>query len=112
MVKAEGPFEGVLGHSQGGSVAEILLREGVVRWGVFVSSFKRPLEGGEKIGEKQGDCATLHIYDASEDLAADCAALAAGYPSSRTHLHTEGHDFKVTDTVLTALTEFFNQQRE
>ena len=106
IAREVGPFDGVIGHSQGGAMAEICLAEGLARWGIFAATV-RCRGYREQVIPAKG-VKTLHIWDRSEPLTATCEKIFASYADARRSHHNSGHDADFSLSILKEVAAFLD----
>ena len=105
-IAASGPYDGVIGFSQGGAVASLV----DARWSVFFSTITPPPRRSPRRGRP-----TLHVFDHAEDHVALCeemAAAAAGSAPSTTGrvAHAAGHNVPQDAASVEAVLQFVRAQ--
>ena len=82
---SSGPYDGVLGFSQGGGLASVI----PARWFVGFSAVEPP---PGRAGARGTDARpNLHLFDAAEEYVAQCHAVQAQFASAEEQTHTAGH---------------------
>jgi acyl carrier protein len=94
----EGPFDGVIGFSQGAALACLVPS----KWCVCFSAVKPPRGFTSR--------PSLHVYDPQEQVADECVAVAKAFDAPLTILHDEGHVVAKSAQVREQLHAFLQAQ--
>ena len=105
-IAAQGPYDGVIGFSQGGAVASL----SDATWAVFFSSITPPPQRSRKWGRP-----SLHVFDESEEYVGQCEemaaeAAAAAPEATRVVRHSAGHNVPQDAASVNAVVEFVRAQ--
>ena len=108
IIAARGPFDGVIGFSQGGAVACMV----DAPWVVFFSTITTPPERTQRWGRP-----TLHVFDAAEEYVALCeemvASAARAAPDATGRVaHDAGHNVPQDPASVKAVVKFVRGQLE
>ncbi|GAQ88930.1 hypothetical protein KFL_004700120 [Klebsormidium nitens] len=126
LVSEHGPFDGVLGFSQGAAVAAALCRctttadgfgdknESTFRFAVLCSGFPSPAEGTQGVGPQRIDLPSLHVFGSVKGndrqiAAAESERLAEQFePRPRVIVrHSAGHIIPVSRSHVNQYRSFF-----
>eukprot|EP01063_Lacrimia_lanifica_P039385 TRINITY_DN863_c0_g1_i1.p1 TRINITY_DN863_c0_g1~~TRINITY_DN863_c0_g1_i1.p1 ORF type:complete len:3361 (+),score=1140.56 TRINITY_DN863_c0_g1_i1:103-10185(+) len=106
-----GPFDGVVGFSQGAGMAHLAAQYGIGRFLVLFSpvfSYDVNLPPGRADGAAAAVAAlpALHLFDPSESYRRHCQHAVDSFTSPVLHHHDQGHDMTLSTDVLSALKAF------
>jgi len=96
FIGAKGPFEGVIGFSQGAALATILLARGGngLRFGLLFSGVTVPRGSLPAAGPDSPlplELPSLHVFDPNEHFVKECHQLQASFSAAETLHHAEDH---------------------
>uniref|UniRef100_A0A7S2JMB0 Carrier domain-containing protein n=1 Tax=Haptolina brevifila TaxID=156173 RepID=A0A7S2JMB0_9EUKA len=108
---ADGPYDGIIGFSQGGAVASLI----PARWVMLFSTITPPTPAElEAVGAPKLDMLyqqrSFHTFDEEEEYAALCKDMVSRFNETTTVLHTEGHAVPKTDATLSQARMFLEER--
>jgi len=103
---ASGPYDGVIGFSQGGGVASLVPS----RWFVGFSAVEPPPALARARGSDGRP--SLHLFDPAEEYVAQCEAVRAGFAAADKHTHAGGHTVPVDPAAIGRFGQFLTARLE
>uniref|UniRef100_K3W7A0 Serine hydrolase domain-containing protein n=1 Tax=Globisporangium ultimum (strain ATCC 200006 / CBS 805.95 / DAOM BR144) TaxID=431595 RepID=K3W7A0_GLOUD len=122
VCREQGPFDGILGFSQGGTTASLVLQNQheepedspfVFKFGIFISA---PQPGDPRVGNPALKLAmpTLHVIGETDAVIepARSKKVAEGFVDPRVFMHPGGHYIPTNKEPKDAFRDFFKQLKE
>ncbi|KAJ9458496.1 PKTS1 [Diplonema papillatum] len=109
LAEQHGPFDGVIGFSQGAAMALLAISQQLASWGILLSSVLCKDPGYSAILDASdfSRVPTLHMFDVSEPYSQSAADL---FTAPVVVLHENGHTISWSPDVIAQVASFVSQQ--